>query len=144
MLLGKLDILCREYNKVFSIEIGEDFPVDEDSCKDIKLVTRKSFSNAQGDVSVYKYNDVYIVTLYNTSSEVIWSIATEVIEAINFAEDYIRSTYTSDLVNVIKRLLQNDDDAKLEAEKLIRDIDELKQVFDEIRSVAKQKAVATK
>ena len=143
MLLGKLDILCREYNKVFSIEIGEDFPVDEDSCKDIKLVTRKSFSNAQGDVSVYKYNDAYIVTLYNTSSEVVWSISTDPNEAINFAEDYIMSTYVSYLTNVVKRLLLNDDDAKLEAEKLIRDINELKQVFDEIRSVVKQ-AVVTK
>ena len=136
MIYGKVELNCN--GKLFSIELGDEVPPEVEECPQVEILARYSFNTSPGDITLYRFNGgLYGVTLYDTTTEVIWSISDNVLEAIKVAQDNLMSDYVNDLVKVVKGLLEGDEDSKLEAERILREIGELKQAFDSIRERVK-------
>ena len=135
MIYGKVELNCN--GKLFSIELGDEVPPEVEECPQVEILARYSFNTSPGDITLYKLGNVYGVTLYDTTTEVLWAISDNPLEVVKVAQDNLMSGYVNDLVKVVRGLLEGDEDSKLEAERLLREIGEVKQAFDSLRERVK-------
>lgn len=126
MIFDKVQIVVE--NQVYTLSLNDEIP--EEVVEKILLVARYTLKGPS-DISLYKYGNFYITTLYDTTTEVIWSISDDPFEALDYAFRNLVSI--DDAFGVLKGCLEGSEDSKLEAEKLVRDYEELKEAFNKLR-----------
>lgn len=138
MIYGQIQVQTADQELVFSLY--DEIP--EPDLVGLKVVARYTLPEPS-DLTLYQYGDLYIVTLYDTTTEVIWSISNDPLEALETAFRNLMANEIHNIFRVIKGLLSNDENAKMEAEKMLKDYDKLKEAIDQMREEVKAKLYQT-
>ena len=139
MIYGQIKVQTANQELVFSLY--DEIP--EPDLVGFKVVARYTLPELS-DLTLYQSpSGMYIVTLYDTTTEVIWSISDNPLEALETAFRNLLANNVHDIFRVIKGLLSEDEDAKIEAEKMLKDYDELKEAFNKMREEVKAKLYQT-
>ena len=138
MIYGQIQV---QTNQELVFSLYDEIPEPDEI--GLKVVTRYTMTDSDSDLTLYQYSKYYIVTLYNGNSEVIWSISDDPLEALETAFRNLMAVEIHYIFRVIKGLLDNDEDAKMDAENLLSDYNELKKAIDQMREEVKAKLYKT-
>ena len=132
MIYGQVQVQTPNQQLVFSLydEIPEPDEIG------LKIIGRQTLSDGS-DITLYQTpSGIYVVTLYNTSSEVIWGISDDPVEALDTAMVNMFGSWSTYHFGVLEDLLKCDEDAKMEAEKVLKEYKEFKEAFYKLQEVA--------
>ena len=139
MIYGQIKVQTPNQQLIFSLY--DEIP--EPDLVGLKVIVRQTMTESDADLTLYQYSKYYIVTLYNTDSEVIWGISDDPLEALETAFRNLMAINIHDIFRIIKGLLDNDEDARMDAENLLSDYEELKEAIDKMREEVKAKLYKT-